>query len=168
MSYKNKTYIAFDGDNDIKYYNIMKAWKENDKIDFNFYDAHDINTARDTSTTETIKTKLRERMADAKQMLLLVGTNTKYLRKFVPWEIELARKKDIPIIVVNLDKYQGYDDDLCPSAIKDNTYTMHIAFGKNIIKYALDNFPEIYHSKKNVSKYNHTYSYKDSVYEKLN
>ena len=32
MAYKNKTYVCFDADNDIKYYNLMKAWKENETI----------------------------------------------------------------------------------------------------------------------------------------
>ena len=92
MSYKNKTYVAFDGDTDMAYYRVMTAWRENDNIDFWFHNAHDLNSARDTSYEESIKAQLRERMANSKQMILLVGKNTKYLRKFVPWEIELARK----------------------------------------------------------------------------
>jgi hypothetical protein len=48
MSYRNKTYVAFDGDEDMRAYNIMRAWVESDHIDFNFYNAHDINYARDT------------------------------------------------------------------------------------------------------------------------
>ena len=59
MAYKNKTYVAFDGDNDIRYYNLMKAWKQNDNSNFNFFDAHDINNALDSSTEETIKKRLR-------------------------------------------------------------------------------------------------------------
>jgi len=47
MSYKNKTYVAFDGDNDIKYYRTMQMWKENEHIEFDFYDAHDLNSARE-------------------------------------------------------------------------------------------------------------------------
>ncbi len=167
MSYRNKTYVAFDGDNDIRYYRMMQAWKNNDNIDFNFYDAHDLNSARDTSTEESIKSQLRERMANAKQMILLVGENTKYLRKFVPWEIELARKKDIPIIVVNLNKNRTYDKNLCPSVIKDGIYTINVSFEMKIIKYALDYFPDIYDKKKNDESYDHTYHYKDSVYEEL-
>ena len=50
MAYRNKTYVAFDGDKDIHYYYLMRAWKDNDNVDFNFYDAHDLNTALDTST----------------------------------------------------------------------------------------------------------------------
>ena len=30
MVYRDKTYVAFDGDNDIKYFNLMKAWKQSD------------------------------------------------------------------------------------------------------------------------------------------
>ena len=128
MSYRNKTYVAFDGDNDIWAYRIMQAWHEHDHINFNFYNAHDLNSARDTSSEESIKAQLRERMANAKQMVLLVGKNTKYLRKFVPWEIELARKKDIPLIVANLNGKRDYDPDLCPSAVGKEVYTIHVAF----------------------------------------
>lgn len=55
MVYRDKTYVAFDGDNDIKYFNLMKAWKQSDNTDFNFYDAHELNSARDSSLTESIK-----------------------------------------------------------------------------------------------------------------
>ncbi len=165
MAYRNKTYVAFDGDNDIHYYRLMKAWKSNEDLNFNFYDAHDLNSARDTSTEESIKAQLRERMANAKQMILLVGDNTKYLRKFVPWEIELARKKDIPIIIVNLNGSREYDGDRCPAAIKDGKYTISVSYNAKIIQYALDNFPGRYETYKDEK--GHTYSYKDSVYEKL-
>jgi hypothetical protein len=165
MSYKNKTYVAFDGDEDIKYYRLMTAWKSNENIGFNFYDAHDLNSARDTSTEDSIKAQLRIRMANAKQMVLLAGKKTKYLRKFVPWEIELARKKDIPIIVANLNGKRGYDPERCPSAVGSEIYTIHVSFNSKIIQYALDHFPANYYSNKATKKGN--YEYNDSVYEQL-
>lgn len=165
MAYTNKTYVAFDGDNDIQCYRMMKAWKEHDHIDFNFYDAHDLNSARDTSTEESIKAQLRVRMENSKQMLLLVGEKTRFLRKFVPWEIELARKKDIPIIIVNLNNKKVYDDALCPSTIKDRKYTISVPFKMKAIKYALDNFPSDYYANKNGK--DHNYHYPDSVYQQL-
>ena len=70
MSYQNKTYVAFASE-DIKYYRLMEAWRENKKIDFNFYDAHDLYIARDTSLPETIKRNLRQRLKNAKQVVLL-------------------------------------------------------------------------------------------------
>lgn len=98
MAYKNKTYVAFDGDNDIRYYNLMKAWKQNDNSNFNFFDAHDINNALDSSTEETIKKRLRERMANSKVFVLLVGESTRYLYKFVRWEIEQAIKENFQLL----------------------------------------------------------------------
>ena len=165
MSYRNKTYVAFDGTNDMQYYRTMQMWKANHNIEFDFFDAHDLNSARDTSTEESIKAQLRTRMINSKQMILLVGDNTKYLKKFVSWEIELARKKDIPIIVVNLNGDRVYNKFLCPASIKDETYTINISFNKDIIKYALDNFPDAY-SKHKYEK-NHTFFYKNIVYNNL-
>ncbi len=54
MGYRNKTFVSFDGDNDIHYYYLMRAWKDNDNTSFNFYDAHDINTAREKATKRVV------------------------------------------------------------------------------------------------------------------
>ena len=51
MSYKDKTFVSFDGDNDMHYYLLMKAWRQNDDMPFSFFDAHDLNIARDTSVS---------------------------------------------------------------------------------------------------------------------
>ena len=32
--YRNKTYVTFDGDEDMDSYNLMKAWAANSRIDF--------------------------------------------------------------------------------------------------------------------------------------
>ena len=79
MSYKNKTYVIFDGDNDMWAYAYMLGWKNNENIDFNFYDAHDLNTITNRASEETTKQKLRERMSSAKQAVVLIGKNTKNL-----------------------------------------------------------------------------------------
>lgn len=165
MSYRNKTYVIFDGDEDMRAYRLMTAWKSNEKMDFNFYNAHDLNSARDSSTEESIKSQLRVRMANAKQVIVLVGEKTKNLRKFIPWEIELARKKDLPIIVVNLNGNRKDDSSLCPRAIGNTIYTIHVSFNAKIIQYALDNFPAAYSKHKNEKIGN--YYYRDSVYERL-
>lgn len=149
MSHYSKTYTAFDGDNDIRYYRTMLMWKANSNIDFNFYDAHDINNANDRSQEESIKRQLRERMQSAKQFIILVGEKTRYLTKFVKWEVEYARKLDLPIVVANLNGIRQYDESRCPSWVVDsNLSTVHIAFGMNIIRHALDNFPDWYASNK--------------------
>lgn len=103
MPYKNKTFVSFDGDSDIHYYRLMTAWKQNDNLPFDFYDAHVLNSARDTSTEESIKSQLAERIRNSKAFVLLVGETTRYLYKFVRWEIEQAISREMPIIAVNLN-----------------------------------------------------------------
>ena len=73
MAYRNKTYVCFDADQDIKYYRILLAWSENDNFDFEIYNAHEINNLRNNSSEETIKGKLLERLKNSKVMIVLVG-----------------------------------------------------------------------------------------------
>lgn len=165
MSYRNKTYVIFDGD-DINHYNIMKAWKENDNIEFDFNDAHDIGGIREDSQEETVKGHLRERFSNSKQIIVLIGENTKFKTKYVRWEIEVAQKLDIPIICANLNKSRKYDSDLCPPLLRDKC-VVHIGFNKNIIQTALDGFPDFYRDNKNDSKQINL-NYVDSVYDEFN
>ena len=50
MAYRNKIYVCFDADIDIRYYRLMQGWKASEHIDFDFYDAHDINNLREDSS----------------------------------------------------------------------------------------------------------------------
>jgi hypothetical protein len=166
MAYRNKLYVAFDGDHDMAYYRTLQMWKSNTNIDFDFYDAHDLNAARDSSLSESIKAQLRVRMQNSKVMLLLLGENTRFLRLFVPYEIKLARRLDVPIIVANLNGKRVYDESRCPSTVKDLVCTVHISFEQKIIKHALSNFPGWYHANKRTQQ-NHTLSYPASAYQQL-
>jgi len=139
VAYRNKTYVIFDADNDIKSYRLMQAWKAHEHIDFDFYDAHELNNLWQGSTEETIKRKLRERMNNAKQVIVLVGQSTKNLYKFVRWEIELALDMDLPIVVVNLNQKRVVDEALCPANLR-NQPSLHVSFQPKIIQFALDNF----------------------------
>lgn len=168
MPYKNKTYIAFDGDNDIRYYWLMKAWKHNSNdffADFNFYDAHDLNTARDTSKEESIKRQLKERLDNSKLFILLVGDSTRYLYKFIRWEIEQAIARDIPIVVVYLNGSRNIDKDKCPPLLVDKI-AIHISFNQKIIEHALNNWIAQYQKIK-VTGGNGPYYYGSEVYKSL-
>lgn len=166
MPYKNKTYVSLDYDSDSRYYNLMKAWKQSDKTNFNFHDAHDINNLMAYSSEDTIKAKLKERLNNSKIFVLLVGEYTKNLFKYVRWEIDQALKLDLPIIVVNINGKKEIDYDLCPAIIK-NELTLHIPFGSIILEQALiiwQNEHFEYRRKKETGSY---YFTKD-VYQKLN
>ncbi len=138
-TYTNKTYVAFDADSDIRYYRLMQAWKKNNNTSFDFYDAHDLNNLMSYSSEETIKAKLAERLRSTKVFVLLVGDTTKNLYKFVRWEIEQAIKREIPIIVINLNGKKSKDSILCP-AILNNELAIHVSFNQKIIEYAIDNW----------------------------
>lgn len=165
MAYRNKTFVSFDGDTDIHYYRLMQAWKQNDDIPFDFYNAHDLNSARDTSTEDSIKQQLAERLRNTKVFVILIGENTRYLYKFVRWEIEQAIKRDLPIIAINLNGKKSLDDDRCPSLLKENL-SIHISFSPKIMQYALENWPSSHELYRKEGK-NGTYYYKDEVYKRL-
>lgn len=165
MAYRNKTYVCFDGDSDMHYYRLMTAWKQNDNTSFDFYNAHDLNSARDSSSEETIKSKLRIRLNNSKILVVLVGQTTRYLYKFVRWEIEEAQKRNMPIIAVNLNGERYLDTNLCPPIIRDHL-AVHVSFNAKIMQHALENWPAddaIHRGQGNLSaRY-----YPSSVYEGL-
>jgi hypothetical protein len=115
----------------------MKAWKQSDNTNFNFFDAHEINNLMAYSSETTIKAKLRERLNNSKIFILLVGASTKHLYKYVRWEIEQALKLNLPIIVVNINGKDGLDNNLCPAIVK-NELALHISFGPKILEKALN------------------------------
>ncbi|SFK37386.1 MTH538 TIR-like domain [Pseudovibrio ascidiaceicola] len=141
MAYRNKTYVAFDGDRDMHYYNLMRAWRDNKGFSFNFFDAHDLNSARDSSLEYSIKNQLSERMRNTKVFVLLIGESTQYLYRFVRWEIEQALKRNLPIIAVNLNNKNGIDRNRCPAILRDEL-ALHIPFKQRAIEVALDDWPK--------------------------
>jgi hypothetical protein len=164
MGYRNKTYVIFDGENDMWAYRYMRGWKQSKHIDFDFHDAHDLNDIREWSMPETIKRRLRERFLTAKQIIVLIGPNTKHKHRFVRWEMEVALNLDLPIIAVNLNHDREMDLELCPAILR-NEPVVHVAFRAKIIKHALENFPRYYRQE---GKYKRgPFYYDDSVYSSL-
>lgn len=165
-TYTNKTYVAFDADNDIRYYRLMQAWKKSNRTSFNFYDAHDLNNLMQRSTEASIKAKLAERLRNTKVFVLLVGGSTKNLYKFVRWEIEQAISRSIPIVVVNINGTRGMDSNLCPPLLRD-ALAVHISYNQKILEYALDDWHSSDANYRRQGKSGPFY-YNDSVYKNLN
>lgn len=164
MSYRNKTYVIFDGDEDIWAYGRMKGWNALPNIDFNFFDAHDMNVLRDGTLEPTVKRKLRERLEGTKQAVVLIGKNTKNLYRYVRWEIESCIELGIPIVAVNLNGSRKMDSDFCPPILRDEC-VIHVPFKMKAIKFALDDIGDNFDYYKNKPLVNIFYS--DSVYERL-
>jgi hypothetical protein len=141
VGHRDRTYTIFDGDNDMWAYAFMKGWKVNDRVDFDFVDAHDLWPMTVRADDEGyIKARLKERLEQSKQVLVLVGENTKRLHKFVRWEIDAALDLGLPVIVVNVNGQRRMDHDRCPPILMGED-AVHVSFNRAIIRYALDNFP---------------------------
>lgn len=140
MAYRGRTFVSFDGDTDMHYYRLMTAWHQNDRSPFNFYNAHDLEQARDTSLESTIKASLARRMAESSVFVLLIGERTRFLYKFVRWEIEQALARKLPIIGVNLNSTRFMDESRCPPILRDEL-AIYVSFNPAIMQYALESWP---------------------------
>lgn len=158
MAYRNGTYVAFNGcgttdptESDIKYYNLLKAWKESDNIDFNFSNSHEkTSQVSDESSIKTLKNRLQERLRNSKNMLLVITENSSNNRGLLNWEIEQAvTVYEIPLIIA----YTGYEKIGAPDKLsklwpnklkqfieKNEVKAIHISFKKEIILSAINQF----------------------------
>ena len=120
MAFSDPSYVIFDGDNDSWAYRFMRGWKANENVDFDFRDAHDLGTMTGRAQNEQyVKRNLGSRMESSSAVLVLAGSNTKNLYKFVRWELELSLELNLPTIVVNLNERLICDAERCPSLLKD-------------------------------------------------
>jgi hypothetical protein len=165
MVYRNKTYVCFDGDSDIHYYRLMQAWHQSDYTAFNFYNAHDLNRARDSSQETSIKRQLRVRLLNSKVLVVLIGEKTRYLYRFVRWEMEQALSLGMPIIGVNLNGLRSQDPDRCPPIIQ-RELAIYISFNARILQHALETWPKD-HVFQKVEQASGPFFYDSSVYKRL-
>ena len=107
MAYRIGTYVAFHAAgtsdptaSDIKYYNLMQAWKELDGTEFSFVNSHEKAAAvRDSSSKRRLRTVLAERLRNSRNMVLILGKTTRFDADWIPFEISYAVDTcKIPII----------------------------------------------------------------------
>ena len=137
MAYRNGTYIAFDGqgttspdESDIKYFNLLKAWKKSGQ-DFKFSDSHKKTyQVRDSSYRETLKRRLRERLNESKNFVLILSEDTRADREMLNYE-----KIQAPT------ELASYWPSSLSKAIKNRTVKcIHIPFKKAPIFDAISQF----------------------------
>jgi hypothetical protein len=167
MSYRNKTYVAFASE-DIRSYRLMEAWRENDNIDFSFFDAHDLYVSKDSSKDETIKANLSARMKNAKQFVLLGSAQARKKGgdgvSFLAHELKNMIKLDLPIVIANLDGDRKIDRSFIPQPLLDaDYYTVSVSFQPKIIQFALDGYAAGYAS----SSKKGPHFYEGDIYKKL-
>ena len=114
MTYRNGTYIAFDGQgttnptqSDMKYYGLLKGWNKSNNYDLHFSDSHEkTSQVRDSSKLKTLQDRLLERMRNSKNMVVIISDDTNWDRGLLNYEIEKAVDcYQIPLILA----YTGYN-----------------------------------------------------------
>lgn len=159
MAYRNGVYVAFNGCNttnpiqsDIRYFDIMKAWNNNDNIEFSFINSHDkTNAVDDSSKLTTLKSALQKRMRNSKSMVLIITEHSNANRGLLEWEIEQCVKTyKLPIIVVyTMCSYKltstSFYERYWPKKLKEFVYknevkTIHIPFKKEFLLKAINDF----------------------------
>ncbi|MEY9785397.1 TIR domain-containing protein [Sinorhizobium fredii] len=166
MSYSDPAYVIFDGDEDKWAYAFMKGWNANERINFNFYNAHDLDNMTGRAQDEAyVKRNLRARMEKSSAALVLIGQKTKNLYRFVRWELELALSLDLPIVAANLNESRQ-QTDLCPPIIRDKC-VLHVPFKMKAIQYALDNWPAEYRRLPLFDRSRGWRYYDDAIYRSL-
>ena len=150
-----RTFVGFSS-TDVHYYRLMQAWKENERLDFNFSDCQ-LPDAVDSDDEAYVKKRLRERINMAGTFAMLIGEDTKFQRKFVPWEAEVAIEKGCTLIGINLDGARAMVEERCPTVLK-NIGALFIPFSPKIVAYALEHYK---------ANRNQNWHYKSDVYRQL-
>lgn len=165
-SHTDPSYVIFDGDEDKWAYAFMKGWNANERMDFNFNNAHDLdNMTSRAQGEEYVKRNLKGRMTKSSSVIVLIGEKTKNLYKFVRWELDLALSLGLPIIAANLNESR-IQDDRCPPIIRDKC-VMHVPFKMRAIKHALDNWPNQFHGLTGTDLTTGPWYYQDATYKSI-
>lgn len=163
MTYRNANYAAFyvkepfaEGNlgayasYDFCYYQMLRAWK-GQSPSFPFNDAHEKTyNVRDTSSWETLQSRLHERLRNSKNIILFLSSNTA-ASKALTEEIEYGiDSQGLPVIVVypefNPINWEGHIStrakylwDFIPSfkRLMTGIPTLHIPMEKEAIREAL-------------------------------
>lgn len=122
MAYRNGVYFAFDGlgesnptKSDFKYYATIQAWNSSESIEFSCVNSHDkVAAVRDTSSLETLKRSIRERLSNSKNILVILSSDTRKSGSLLSYEIEQAADKyKLPFVIA----YAGYQTIMNPDGL---------------------------------------------------
>lgn len=142
MAYRSRTFVSFVAE-DIASYALMRSWRESERIEFDFHDAQDLGDALAPNGSGPIADRLRERLEDTKQVVLLVGEQTRSAAmapsRLFHHEVEAIRKLALPVVFANLNGSRNVQRERLPRSLTDQ-YTICVSFEPKMIKYALDDF----------------------------
>ncbi len=128
-----RTFVSFSG-TDIQRYYMMRAWKANEHIDFNFADFQ-LEEAVNSNNPSYITSKCAAKIRRTDTFVLLIGADTYTKTRFVEPEVEAAVGKGCRLIGVNLNNCR-FKDRLCPSFFADKG-ALFVPFSSRILAEAL-------------------------------
>lgn len=161
-TYRTKTYIAGDWDNDKDAVDQLYKWNANKNLTLSFTDAHDLTKSRDTSLNCSIKASLKKRMDASKTFVLIVGEHTNTVtagscvwcgsynsntyscaryysidyRSFIKYECDKAIEAGIKIVV--LYNSTKIDKNKCPEAVRNEGTHVAMVYKDSNGKYYWD------------------------------
>jgi hypothetical protein len=128
-----RTFVSFSSA-DKSRYDLMRAWKAHEHIDFNFADFQ-LDEAINSETPYYIKSVCAAKVRRADTLFLLIGSDTYTKTVFVKDEVETAVEKGCRLIGVNLNNCRTRDA-LCPAFFAD-VGAVFVPFSSRIIADAL-------------------------------
>jgi len=183
MAYRNGNYTAFyvaepfspsvlgaNATKDFLYYNTIRMWKGAD-ASFPFVDSHDktYNVRDDSDWESTLKPRLRERLRNSKNIVLILSSitaNSRALREEIDYGIN---DQGLPVIVIYPEydtKESLLDNGSLKQVIKKlwnnlsifrdsmgKVPTLHVPLNKSSIKNSLEDSGFMVGSKKTPSMY---------------
>jgi len=151
----SRVFVGFSSDNK-HYFDLMKAWKKNENMDFDFIDLQ-LDKAINSDNESYIKGLIRNKITRSGTFIQIIGNNTKSKHKYVRWEAEVAIEKNCRLICVNINGNREINEILTPPILK-NKGAIFVPFKANIINYALEHFQK---------KVDDDWHYKNTVYTEL-
>ena len=128
-----RTFVSFSSA-DKGRYDLMRAWKAHEHIDFNFADFQ-LDEAINSQRPNYIKSVCAAKIRRVDTFVLLIGNDTYTKTVFVKDEVETAVEKGCRLIGVNLNNCK-FKDALCP-AFFGNVGALFVPFSSRILAEAL-------------------------------
>ncbi|MCB1909943.1 MAG: TIR domain-containing protein [Rhodocyclaceae bacterium] len=135
-----RAFVGFSS-SDIGYYQLMRAWKANSRIPFDFCDCQLRKELR-SGNENYIKSKCRERLRMAGTFIQLIGQDTRRKHKYVRWEAEVALEKGCRIIAVNIDGWRRINIETCPPILRGKG-VLFVPYSPMIVAYAIENWEKM-------------------------
>ena len=111
-----KIFISYDYDNDRHYKNLLEAWDENKRFNFNFRDSS-TDISINSEDTGVIKRTISSEIRKSDIFLCLIGGKT-HKSQWVKWEISKALELGKKIVAVKIKREDQSPEEITSAGAK--------------------------------------------------